>query len=40
MLRALSACAEGRHTEALQRLADVFHTPIDNWRATAANSAP
>ena len=35
MLRALSACADGRHTEALQRLADVFRTPIDSWRATA-----
>lgn len=35
-LRALSACAEGQHTEALQRLADAFCTPIDNWRATAA----
>lgn len=38
MLRALSACADGHHTEALQRLADAFCTPIDNWRATAAAS--
>lgn len=35
VLRALSACAEGQHTTALQRLADAFCAPIEEWRSVA-----
>jgi hypothetical protein len=35
ILRALTACADGRHTEALQRLADVWQGQIDDWRRAA-----
>ncbi len=37
VFRALELCASGRHTEALQHIANVAGVSVDRWRELAAD---